>query len=108
MRHPDVTELQNRLTEEGFYNGPVTGYFGRLTRAAVIRYQKAHNITPAVGYFGPITRAAMNADQGANSGAQQSAAASNALTPERRAAIQSQIDALMQMVRDLMERLRNL
>ncbi len=35
----------------------VTGYFGALTKAALVEYQKAHGISPASGYFGPLTRA---------------------------------------------------
>jgi len=99
MRHSDVTELQNRLTEEGVYNGPVTGYFGPLTRAAVVRYQLAHNITPAVGYVGPLTRSALNA------GANNAAAAGSALTAGQRSAMQGQIDQLLDLVRGLMARL---
>ncbi len=38
-----------------------TGYFGSLTRNAVIEFQKSLGITPAVGYFGPKTRARFNA-----------------------------------------------
>jgi lipoprotein-anchoring transpeptidase ErfK/SrfK len=34
-----VRELQYRLTWAGAYDGPVTGYFGDLTRAAVQRFQ---------------------------------------------------------------------
>lgn len=40
----NVTELQLRLTELGFYNGPVTGYFGEQTEAAYIRFQKAAGV----------------------------------------------------------------
>jgi len=54
-----VTELQRRLTSEGFYNGPVTGYFGPLTRAAVIRYQQSKAIS-ATGFVGPLTRDSLN------------------------------------------------
>ncbi len=36
-----------------------TGFFGALTRKALIEYQKAHKISPAVGYYGPVTRAEM-------------------------------------------------
>ena len=35
-----VRELQYRLTWVGVYDGPVTGYFGDLTHAAVERYQR--------------------------------------------------------------------
>ena len=55
----DVTELQQRLTTLGDYSGPVTGYFGDLTAAAVEQFQGQHNIDQ-VGYVGPATRAALN------------------------------------------------
>jgi len=56
----EVTELQKRLTSLGYYSGPVTGYYGSLTRAAVIRLQKAHKLTQ-LGSVGPGTRAVLNA-----------------------------------------------
>ena len=59
MRHGDVIQLQKRLMAEGFFNGPITGYFGNLTRAAVKAYQKAKNINP-IGVVGPVTRAMLN------------------------------------------------
>lgn len=59
-RGQQVSELQQSLTTLGFYNGPVTGYFGPLTRAGVIKFQKAHNIFPQVGYFGNLTRGKLN------------------------------------------------
>jgi peptidoglycan hydrolase-like protein with peptidoglycan-binding domain len=34
-----------------------TGYFGTVTEAALIEYQKSAGISPANGYFGPNTRA---------------------------------------------------
>jgi hypothetical protein len=37
--------------------GKVTSYFGKLTRAALVEWQKANGIKPATGYFGPLTRA---------------------------------------------------
>lgn len=55
-----VTELQQRLTTLGFYDGPITGYFGVETQTAVEKYQTAHGISP-VGYVGPSTRAELNA-----------------------------------------------
>lgn len=39
-----VRELQYRLKWAGAYRGPVTGYFGDLTRAGVKRYQRRENI----------------------------------------------------------------
>lgn len=56
-RGDDVRMLQTHLMENGFYpEGLITGYFGPLTRKAVIRYQALNGIMPAVGYVGPITR----------------------------------------------------
>ncbi|MEO6536090.1 MAG: peptidoglycan-binding protein, partial [Candidatus Paceibacterota bacterium] len=55
----EVTELQQILTQQGFYTGPVTGYFGALTKAAVMAYQVAHGLSP-VGQVGPQTRSSLN------------------------------------------------
>lgn len=60
MSGDNVTQLQNRLTTEGVYSGPITGYFGHLTLAAVKAYQTKYNISPASGYVGPLTRAQLN------------------------------------------------
>jgi hypothetical protein len=60
-RGNDVVELQKRLRAEGFFTYPTdTGYFGPITKAAVIAYQKAHGIVPAWGFVGPLTRAELN------------------------------------------------
>lgn len=55
-----VTALQERLTADGLFTGPITGYYGSLTQAAVEKYQSAHGIA-VKGYVGPNTRAALNA-----------------------------------------------
>ncbi len=55
----EVSELQKRLTGEGVYTGPISGYFGSLTRAAVKAYQQKHGIDQA-GVIGKVTRAALN------------------------------------------------
>lgn len=57
---PDVQMLQEFLTDQGVYSGPITGNFFSLTLAAVKKYQTQNNITPAAGYFGPITRTKAN------------------------------------------------
>jgi hypothetical protein len=56
---PDVSALQQRLTTEGVNRGPITGYYGTLTYAAVAQYQSLHGISPT-GSVGPLTRAALN------------------------------------------------
>lgn len=54
-----VIELQKHLAKLGYYAGPLTGYFGTETEAAVRRFQKAKGI-PETGYVASITRAALN------------------------------------------------
>lgn len=54
-RGADVTLLQNDLGVS-----PATGYFGPITKAAVITYQRAHGL-PSTGFVGPLTRAKLNA-----------------------------------------------
>ena len=64
----DVQELQKYLNNNGYIvsktgagsPGQETKMFGRATRDALIKFQKANNITPAVGYFGPVTRKVVN------------------------------------------------
>ncbi|OHB17729.1 MAG: hypothetical protein A2749_01675 [Parcubacteria group bacterium RIFCSPHIGHO2_01_FULL_45_26] len=57
----DVTELQKVLIAEGYLSiAAPTSYFGALTKAAVIKYQAAHGISPQSGYVGPLTRAQLN------------------------------------------------
>src|SRR3989344_7303819 len=58
--NPDVQMLQEFLTDQGVYSGPITGNFFSLTLAAVKKYQSQNNITPTAGFFGPITRAKAN------------------------------------------------
>ncbi|MDP1689682.1 MAG: peptidoglycan-binding protein [bacterium] len=55
----DVTALQQFLADNKFYTGPVTGYFGPLTKTAVMAFQKAHGIAQ-VGTVGPLTRAELS------------------------------------------------
>lgn len=62
MSGSDVSTLQAFLAEDTsvYPEGLVTGYFGPLTRAAIIKYQANHGIDQ-VGRVGPITLAAINA-----------------------------------------------
>src|SRR3989344_2000570 len=60
-RGADVTSLQTFLAmDSGIYpQGLVTGYFGSLTRAAVIQFQIRYSLG-ADGIVGPITRQRIN------------------------------------------------
>lgn len=55
-----VTALQEFLTGQHVYNGPISGNFFSLTLAAVKRFQTAESITPVSGFVGPITRGTIN------------------------------------------------
>jgi hypothetical protein len=57
----DVTALQELLTSQGYYSGPITGFFGRQTQAAVKKYQTAHGISPANSVVGPATLSVLHA-----------------------------------------------
>jgi peptidoglycan hydrolase-like protein with peptidoglycan-binding domain len=61
----EVTELQAYLSlDRSIYpEGLVTGYYGPLTRAAVMRFQALHGI-PQVGRVGPMTLASLNSLMG--------------------------------------------
>lgn len=56
----EVATLQQFLTDQGLYAGPVNGNFFSLTQSAVKRFQEREGISPAAGYFGPLTRARAN------------------------------------------------
>ncbi len=63
----DVVALQVALEQRGLLElpqGVVNGFFGSLTRAAVIKYQASKGL-PQVGAFGPLTMAKLNAELGA-------------------------------------------
>jgi len=62
-RGADVTHLQQVLIKENkgalaraLAVATATGYFGAITRAALVEYQQASGIVPPAGYFGPRTR----------------------------------------------------
>jgi len=59
MSGTDVAALQTALVEKGFLVMPpgiAKGYFGALTRTAVLNYQAEAGL-PQAGVFGPMTRA---------------------------------------------------
>ncbi|MCA1995554.1 MAG: peptidoglycan-binding protein [Coleofasciculus sp. S288] len=53
-----VTQLQNRLKALGFFNGPVTGFYGQLTETAVKNFQRSRKLS-VNGIAGPTTLAAL-------------------------------------------------
>ncbi|GEM_PF-5258706 len=55
----DVVSLQSKLIREGVYNGPVTGYFGKLTLDGVKGFQRKYGIADT-GLVGPLTREKLN------------------------------------------------
>ncbi|TSC62100.1 MAG: hypothetical protein G01um101448_480 [Parcubacteria group bacterium Gr01-1014_48] len=69
MRGADVTVLQKLLLRENVYpEAKITGYFGKLTKTAVIKYQEKYaseiltslNLTKGTGIVGVKTRTKMN------------------------------------------------
>ncbi|NEP79543.1 MAG: peptidoglycan-binding protein [Okeania sp. SIO3B3] len=52
---PQVAIIQRRLAELGYYRGPINSIYDQNTRAAVIRFQNSHRITPT-GQVGITTR----------------------------------------------------
>lgn len=61
QKDSDVTKLQEFLTDQGLYSGPITGNFFSLTLKAVKQFQINQGISPAAGFFGPVTRIKVNA-----------------------------------------------
>ncbi len=57
-----VTQVQQRLKALGYFPGEVTGYFGEVTRAAIINFQRDRDLT-ADGIVGNSTFAALNRPQ---------------------------------------------
>lgn len=66
-RGADVSELQTYLANDPslYPQGLITGYYGSLTRAAVIRYQRANGISQ-VGRVGPQTMASLMGQMNGN------------------------------------------
>lgn len=58
-----VSNLQSTLATLGHYNGPITGYFGDMTRTAVMSYQVSHNLSPD-GVVGDRTLNCLQMDAG--------------------------------------------
>lgn len=57
-RGSEVTTLQQRLKDLGFFKASVTGYFGSATKDALIQFQQAKGLTPD-GVAGTSTEASL-------------------------------------------------
>ena len=53
-----VIKLQRNLLHLGYFDGPVTGFYGPLTTAAVKRFQRSAGLT-VDGVWGPRSAAAL-------------------------------------------------
>ncbi len=73
-RGSEVTELQNKLKELGYFpeNIRITGYFGRVTKEAVIKFQRDNNLK-ADGIAGDDTLAALGVVETDNSASESQA-----------------------------------
>ncbi|MBD0363423.1 MAG: peptidoglycan-binding protein [Coleofasciculus sp. C3-bin4] len=54
----EVTSLQQRLQQLGYFKANITGFFGSVTKEAVIQFQQAKGLTPD-GIVGTNTEAAL-------------------------------------------------
>ena len=57
-RGPEVSAIQQRLKELGFFKANVTGYFGSMTKEALIQFQQTKGLTPD-GLVGTSTQASL-------------------------------------------------
>src|SRR3989344_3223046 len=55
----EFSPLQSFLSQLSLFPGEITGYFGQITKQAVMAFQKAHALDP-VGIVGPLTRSVLN------------------------------------------------
>lgn len=66
-RSDEVSEIQSRLKQWGYYTGQVDGIFGTQTKKAVTLFQKKNGLT-ADGIAGPKTLAAMGISSSGSGG----------------------------------------
>jgi Putative peptidoglycan binding domain len=59
---PDVQTLQQRLTQLGYYRGPIDGDYGTTTEEAVRQFQSAQRLEYVDGIAGPETLRALGLD----------------------------------------------
>jgi peptidoglycan hydrolase-like protein with peptidoglycan-binding domain len=64
-RGSEVIALQQRLQQLGYFQGNITGYFGAMTKQAVIQFQQAKGLTPD-GVAGTNTQAHLDGQPKSN------------------------------------------
>jgi len=110
QNNSQVSQLQEFLTSQGLYSGPITGNYYFLTMSAVKAFQSQQGITPAAGYFGPLTLAAANKIADAEVGASnaQAITETGTSTPSAQTSstAQLQLQALLQEVALLEQQLQ--
>lgn len=79
-----MVDVQQRLAELGYYNGPVSGYYDPETEQAIVQFQRNMGLAPD-GIVGPRTEAALYGQPGGQAGPaeapDQANAYGNAPTP---------------------------
>ncbi|MEK7187829.1 MAG: peptidoglycan-binding protein [Patescibacteria group bacterium] len=97
----EVTKLQEFLTDQGLYSGPISGNFYSLTMRAVKSFQTQQGIFPVSGYFGPLTRTKANAIANTELGiSNQQSIVETGNTPPAPASssVQLQLEALLKQI----------
>lgn len=92
-----VAHLQHRLKDRGYFNGPVTGFYGRLTEGAVAHFQEAKGLA-VDGKAGPRTLSALDARSSGSSSSDRSISTTKVL---RRGSQGAAVTALQQRLRRL-------
>jgi len=99
-----VLELQEFLTSEGLYSGPITGNYYSLTVQAVKSFQERENIKPVAGYFGSLTRKKTNQVLSKDLSKTETQLINSNQTSGS-SDLQSQIDSLLLIIKSLQEEL---
>lgn len=97
----EVAELQEFLTDQGLYSGPLSGNFYSLTQTAVKKFQAKYAISPTSGYFGVKSRAKANELLAASTPVEEE-------TPTAEAPTAPDISALLLQLTNLQEQIKQI